>query len=301
VPAALRVIRAGASPEDLELLFEDSALGVVASCLRSTVVARPLHRLAIADFSQIEARVLAWLAGQQDTLDTFRHGEDIYLATAKRLGSDSRTLGKLCVLALGYGMGPEKFRATALTYGVTLDENEAADAVRTWREVNHHIVTFWWASHRALLRVLRAGPGAAETVGYVTFIHRPGALLAKLPSGRHLVYRHPRIDVNEHGYDEITYMGSLGGNWTRLRAWAGKTAENVTQAVARDVMVEAMLGLRGLPLIATIHDELIAEVAEDEAERTLDCMLTTMRRTPAWAAGLPVDAAGFVVRRYQKG
>jgi DNA polymerase len=140
-----------------------------------------------------------------------------------------------------------------------------------------------------------------ERVGCITFIQQPRAILARLPSGRHLVYRHPKIELNDRGYLEFTYMGSLGGGWVRLRAWPGKVVENLTQAVARDVMVEAMLGLQDLPLIATIHDELIAEVAEDEADRTLDCMLTTMRRTPAWAAGLPVDAAGFVVRRYQKG
>jgi DNA polymerase bacteriophage-type len=301
VPAALRAIRAGATPEDLEMLFEDSALGVVASCLRSTIMAGPLQRLAIADFSQIEARVLAWLAGQQDALDVFRQGKDIYIETARAIGSDNRTLGKVLTLACGFAMGHLKFQATALTYGLVLSEDEAETAVRAWREINHHIVTLWWASHRACLRILRAGPGAAERVGYVTFMYRPGALLARLPSGRHLVYRHPRIEINEHGYEEITYMGSLGGNWTRLRAWAGRTVENITQAVARDVMVEAMLKLKDLPLIATIHDELIAEVDEDEADQTLARMLAAMRITPAWASGLPVDAAGFVVKRYQKG
>jgi len=301
VPAALRVIRAGASPEDLELLFEDSALGVVASCLRSTIVARPLHRLAIADFSQIEARVLAWLAGQQDTLDVFARGDDIYIATANAIGSRNRLLGKVLTLACGFGMGHEKFRATALTYGLVLGEDEAERAVTAWRQLNHRIVNFWWKSHEALLRALHGRPGTMERVGCVTFIQQSRAILARLPSGRHLVYRHPKIELNDRGYLEFTYMGSLGGGWVRLRAWPGKVVENLTQAVARDVMVEAMLGLQDLPLIATIHDELIAEVAQDEADRTLDCMLTTMRRTPAWAAGLPVDAAGFVVRRYQKG
>ena len=96
-------------------------------------------------------------------------------------------------------------------------------------------------------------------------------------------------------------MGSLGGGWIRLRAWPGKTVENITQAVARDVMVEAMLQLKDLPLIATIHDELIAELHQDEADRTLERMLQTMRLTPSWASGLTIDAAGFIVRRYQKG
>lgn len=301
VPAALKIIRAGAGPADLEMLFEDSALGVVASCLRSTIVARPDHRLVIADFSQIEARVLAWLAGQQDALDVFRAGKDIYVETARKIGSPNRQLGKVLTLACGFGMGHQRFRETALGYGVSLDEDEAAEAVSAWREVNHHIVTFWWEGHRALMRVLRAGPGAAERVCFCTFIHKPGVLLIKLPSSRHLVYRHPRIEVNDKGFDEFTYMGSLDGGWVLLRAWPGKIAEHVTQAVARDVMAEAMIQLNALPLIATIHDELIAEVSASQADRVLDRMLTTMRRPVPWAPGLPVDAAGFTVRRYQKG
>jgi DNA polymerase len=301
VPAALRLVRAGICPEDLDLLFEDSALGVVASCLRSTIIAGPLHRLAIADLSQIEARVLAWLAGQDDSLDVFRRGDDIYVATAAGIGSSNRQLGKVLVLACGFGMGHERFRETALGYDVVLSADEAHDAVSSWRAVNHRIVTFWWETHRALMRCVQAGPGAVERSGYVEISHRPGAVLIRLPSGRHLVYRHPRIEQNGFGYDEFTYMGSLGGGWIRLRAWPGRTAENITQAVARDVLAEAMLRLQDLPLIATVHDELIAEVAEDVAGPTLDRMLAAMRRTPAWAPGLPVDAAGFITRRYQKG
>lgn len=301
VPAAIRAIRAGAPPDDLAMLFEDSALGVVASCMRSTIMAAPLHRLVVADLSQIEARVLAWLAGQHDALAVFARNEDIYTATANAIGSTNRQLGKVLVLAAGFGMGAERFQQTALAYDVVLTETEAQVAVMAWRALNSHIVTLWWEGHRTLMRVLRAGPSTAERLGFLTFIHRPRALLIKLPSGRHLVYRHPRIEQNDKGFDEFTYLGSLGGNWLRLRSWPGKVAENVTQAVARDVMVEAMLVLKQQPLIATIHDELIAEVPETDAEPTLDLMLKVMRRTPVWAPGLPINAAGFVVRRYQKG
>jgi DNA polymerase len=303
VGAALRVIRAGASAPDLDMLFEDSAIGVVASCLRSTILAPFGFKLVVADLAQIEARVLAWLAGQMDALAVFRARQDIYTATANAIGSTNRQLGKVLVLACGFGMGHVRFQQTALTYGVVLDEWEALSAVTAWRSLNSHIVTFWWDSHRALLRVMRAGPGAAEKLGFVTFIRGNRVLLIRLPSGRHLVYRHPKIEQNEQGFDEFTYLGSLGGNWVRLRAWPGKLAENITQAVARDVMVEAMLVLaRGkVPLIATIHDELIAEVSVDQADDTLDGMLLVMRQTPGWAKGLPVDAAGFIVQRYQKG
>jgi DNA polymerase len=295
------MIEAGAGPGDLDLLFEDSALGVVASCLRSTIIAKAGCMLPIADFSQIEARVLAWLAGQRDALDVFARGEDIYTATAKAIGSPSRQLGKVLVLACGFGMGPDRFMQTALSYGIVLDVVEAINAVMSWRAVNHHIVTFWWEAHRALMRVMRAGPGAQEQVGFCTIIHKQGMILVELPSGRHLVYRHPRIETNDQGWGEFTYLGSLGGNWTRLRAWPGKLVENITQAVARDVMVEAMIRLTGVPLIATIHDELIAETPEDAADATLDRMLGAMRVPPPWALSLPVNAAGFVVRRYQKG
>lgn len=301
VGAALRVIRSGAPAPDLDLLFEDSALGVIASCLRSTITAPVGRKLVVADFAQIEARVLAWLAGQHDMLAVFARGEDVYSATAHGIGSPVRQLGKVLILAAGYGMGHVRFRETALSYDLELSEDEALAAVTAWRALNQHIVTLWWDSHRALMRVLRAGPGAAEALGFVTFIHRRGALLIRLPSGRHLVYRHPRIDQNGKGFDEFTYLGSLGGNWIRLRAWPGKTVENITQAVARDVMAESMLTLVDTPLIATIHDELIAEVPEDAAERTLDRMLEVMRRTPVWAKGLPMNAAGFIVQRYQKG
>jgi DNA polymerase len=198
-------------------------------------------------------------------------------------------------------MGATRFQQTALSYGVELNALEAESAVTLWRQLNTNIVTLWWDAHRVLMRVLRNGHGSSEQLGFLTFIHRRRRLLIRLPSGRHLVYREPRIEQNDKGFDEFTYMGSLGGNWIRLRAWPGKTIENIVQAVARDVMVEAMLVLAGQPLIATIHDELIAEVLETDAEPTLDLMLKVMRRTPGWAPGLPINAAGFIVRRYQKG
>jgi len=301
VPGAIALVANGATPDDLDMLFEDSALGVIASCLRSTISAGPLHRLAIADFSQIEARVLAWLAGQEDALDVFRTGKDIYTETANAIGSKSRQLGKVLVLACGFGMGHERFRETALGYGLTLDPAEAAAAVTAWRGLNSRVVHMWWETHKALLRCLRRGPGAVDSFGKITFLYKGAALLARLPSGRHLVYRRPRIELNDNGYEEFVYKGSLGGNWTWLRCWPGKIVENVTQAVARDVMAEAMLQLRNLPLIATVHDELIAEVPRDDADQVLDRMLTVMRQTPSWAPGLPVDANGFVVSRYMKG
>ncbi len=301
VGMALRLIRAGAPPEDLNLLFEDSAMGVVASCLRSCIIARPGRKLVVVDLSQIEARVLAWLAGQQDALAVFRRGDDIYIATARAIGSLSRQLGKVLVLACGFGMGPFRFQQTALQFDLVLSLDEAEAAVGAWRHLNHRIVNFWWDCYRALLRVTRSTPGTTERVGPITFIRRADALLIRLPSGRHLVYRRPRVENDGLNLDQFTYMGTLGGNWIRLRAWPGKIVENITQAVARDVLVEAMLDLWDEYIIATIHDELIVEVVAPLADAVLDRMLLVMRRTPAWSPGLPVDAAGFVVQRYHKG
>lgn len=301
VPAAITAIQQGASTADLDLLFEDSPMGVVASCMRSTIIAQPGYRLVVVDFSQIEARVLAWLAGEQASLDTFACGEDIYVATAARVGSSNRQLGKVLVLACGYGMGAAKFQATAASYGIELDILEADMLVHAWRAANQRIVDFWWNCNRALLRVARGG--RPERVGHVTFIRRMGMVLIRLPSGRHLVYRWPRIEPNpDNGHDEFTYMGSLGGAWTRLRAWPGKTVENITQAVARDVMAEAMISLHKekIPLIATVHDELIAEVHGPDADSIYNRMRLEMARTPVWASGLPMAAEGFIARRYQK-
>jgi DNA polymerase len=306
VNAALKTIMAGGTVDDLDLLFEDSPLGVIASCLRSTIIARPGHKLVVMDFGQIEARVLAWLANEIASLEVFADPtKDIYVETARRVGSSSRQLGKVLVLACGYGMGAERFQQTAAGYGLALSLWDCADLVQAWREANASIVDFWWHGARTLTRITPAPVGTRATVtrrGNVSFLRARNAVLARLPCGRHLVYRWPHVETNGRGYPEFTYMGSFGGAWVRQRSWPGKIAENITQAVARDVMAEAMITLHqmDIPLIATVHDELIAEVAEDEAEDVYTLMKTVMCTTPAWAPGLPLTADGFIAQRYQK-
>lgn len=303
VGAAVELIERGATPEDLDLLFEDSTMGVLASCLRATIEAPPGHTLVAVDLSQIEARVLAWLADQRDVLEVFARGEDVYSYTARRLGSPSRQLGKVLVLACGFGMGPARFRLTAAAYGLDLTDAQAEDAVTGWRDLNRQIVNYWWEAHKVAMRVTRGRDGTLERWGRVTFIRRRGALLARLPSGRHLVYRDPRVIPNpDHGHLEMTYMGIDKGAWMRLRTWPGKLTENLVQAIARDVLADAMVTMdRGAaPLIATVHDELVAETPTPKAPAALAWMLAVMRRPVPWAPGLPVDAAGFVGQRYRK-
>jgi DNA polymerase len=278
-------------------------MGVVASLMRSTIMARPGHKLVVVDLSQIEARVLAWLAGQMDVLAVFAAGEDIYVATARKVNSNSRQLGKVLVLACGFGMGPLRFQETAAGFGLVLGLSECVDLVAAWRETNKRIVDFWWATHRVLMRITRHG--GRERVGRIVFARHPRMLTVRLPSGRHLVYRHPRIDPNpDNGHEEFTYMGSAGGGsgWTRLRSWPGKLVENIVQATARDVMADAMIELdaQGIPLTATVHDELIADVLDADADATYAEMQRVMASTPFWAQGLPMGAAGFVATRYQK-
>jgi DNA polymerase len=303
VAIAVDLIERGAPPEDLDLLFEDSVMGILASCLRATIAAAPGRTLVAVDLSQIEARVLAWLADQRDVLEVFARGEDVYSYTAQRLGSPSRQLGKVLVLACGFGMGPARFLLTAAAYGLVLTPAQAEDAVMGWRDLNRQIVNYWWEAHKTAMRVVQARAGTMERWGRVTFIRRPRALLARLPSGRHLVYRDPRVIPNpDHGHLEMTYMGIDKGAWMRLRTWPGKLCENSVQAVARDVLADAMVTMdrAGVPLIATVHDELVAEVPTPKAPAALAWMLGVMRRPVPWAPGLPVDAAGFVGQRYRK-
>jgi DNA polymerase bacteriophage-type len=305
VPAALTTIMCPhTTPADLETLFEDSAMGIIASCLRSTIVARPGHKLVIIDLSQIEARVLAWLAGERASLDCFRRGDDIYTETARRVGSASRQLGKVLVLACGFGMGAVKFQATAAGYGVALDLMECERLVALWRESNPAIVSYWWECERAMHRACESAPGTVvQARGGVAFIRQSKAVLIQLPSGRHLVYRQPSIQWNpDNRKNQFTYMGSGGGGWMLQRAWPGKIVENIVQAVARDVLAEHMIELHrlGVPLIATVHDELVAEVPEAMADHTFSTMQLVMSGAPAWGWTMPMGAAGFIADRYHK-
>jgi DNA polymerase len=303
IPAAIEIINAAGTVDDLAQLFDDSAMGVIASCLRATIQAPPEHKLVVVDFASIEARVLAWLADERAALDIFARGQDIYTETARQVGSTVRQLGKIIVLALGFGMGPQRFRETAAAWGIDLEENYCVDLVRLWREANPSIVNFWWDCSRAMERATEGSPGFVSRVGCVHFIRRRDAILVRLPAGRHLIYHHPKLEWNEERRrDQFTYMGTFSGTWAKLRAWPGKLVENITQAVARDVLVEAMLDLQQhrLKLVGCVHDELIAEAPASSAERVYDLMQAAMQKTPLWAPGLPLAAAGFIAQRYRK-
>lgn len=308
VDAAVAAIMQGATDDDLELLFSASTMGVLASCLRATIAAGPGKVLVSADLSQIEARVVAWLAGQLGILQVFASGQDPYVYTANQIGSNDRQLGKVMVLALGFGMGVAKFIETAKTYGIRLGFQEAEQIVNAWRAANQHIVQFWWDCDRAARQIALATQDMAITVNTLTFRRRGGSMIIELPSGRPLVYRGIRLipSTSRPGQYDIAYYGlnQYTNRWELIRTYGGKVVENVTQAVARDVMADGLLDIDdyGLAdLVLTVHDEAIAETEEARGQIVLDAMLACLTRKRAWTGGLPVDAAGWIGPRYKKG
>lgn len=298
---------------DLEILRElfGSPLDVISSCLRGAFKAPQGQKFVVCDFSGIEARVLAWLAGHTRALDVFRRGEDIYLATAKSIGSNNRQLGKVLVLACGYGMGPGRFMETANAppYLLGLTARQAEDAVYAYRDANPEIVVYWRASEDAFRRVLTTDAPAINgppMVFYRRAKHKglKGALLIELPSGRSLVYRGAQLGQGRFGTDRIIYEGNdFNHNWGWIETYGGKIVENITQAVARDLLAHALLDLSDThddELLATVHDEIIGLANDEDAQPLYDDMRVVMQTAPPWAKGLPLAAAGFIAERYGK-
>jgi DNA polymerase len=298
-------------------LVHGEPMDVVSQCLRGSYIPADGHAFAVCDYSAIEARVVAWLAGQEDVLNVFRSGQDIYVVAAAGVGSGSRMLGKVIILACGYGMGWRRFQATAAAFGIVLTEEGAKDAVYGWRENNDCIKGLWYEvdsvvrivlSEHVVDRWMPAGPKLAFRMGRDgTPFH--GAMLMRLPSGRPIVYRNASIDTiinDEDGASDeeevIRYDGlDFSKKWSRVRTWGGKLVENATQAMARDLLADAMLRLDDCDdLDVTVHDELIAEPLIERAQARLQQMKRVMSTPPDWAHGLPLAAEGAVMMRYGK-
>jgi DNA polymerase bacteriophage-type len=286
-----------------------SVLSTVSTLLRPCFTAGTGMALVSVDFSQVEARVVAWLAQQEDILEVFKRGEDVYTYAADKIGSSSRQLGKIVTLALGFGMGWEKFVATAWAppYFIDLDPQEARQIVNDWRAANHHIVALWYECEDAVRGVIgnnqqhrwfnvgKLGFRMAKGDGLMA-----GAMLMRLPSGRHLVYRDARIEDGS-----VTYSGlnQYTRAWTDIRTYGGKLVENAVQATARDLMADLMVEIdEHWPgsLVASIHDEAVMEVEAERAKTALWEVLQRLRLGPEWAIGLPLDGEGYVGSRYGK-
>ena len=281
---------------------------ILSQLIRTMLIPKDGCEFIVADFSAIEARVLAWLAGEQWRLEAFQRGEDIYCASASQMfgvpvvkhgiNGELRQKGKVAELACGYGGGAGALISMgALDMG--LKEDELPDIISSWRDANPEIVKFWYAVEKAAIETVK--DHTDRTVGRIGFQFSANTLWIVLPSGRRLAYIKPKLQPNRFGRMALTFEG-LGANnkWTRGETYSGKLTENITQATARDLLAEAMrrMELAGLGIVGHVHDEVILEVPK--GQYTVDDVCNIMNRNPAWADGLPLSSAGYTGNYYFK-
>ena len=279
---------------------------ILSQLIRTMLIPKPGCEFIIADFSAIEARVLAWLAGEEWVLDSFRRGEDLYCATASQMfgvpvekhgrNAELRQKGKISVLACGYsGSVGALISMGALDMG--LKENELQDIIDSWRIANPHIVQFWYAVEKAAVDTIK--DHQERTVGKIGFQYYANTLWIVLPSGRKLAYIKPKLQPNRFGRMAVTFEGLNAGNkWVRSETYSGRLVENITQSTARDLLAEAMMRmeLAGLEIVAHVHDEVIIESPVGSV--TVEEVCSIMNENPAWAEGLPLSSAGYVGEKF---
>lgn len=297
------LVRAGGF-DALEMLYEDVP-DTLSQLIRTAFVPQENRKFIVADFSAIEARVIAWLAGEKWRQDVFAEGKDIYCASASQMfgvpvekhgiNGHLRQKGKIAELALGYGGSVGALKAMgALEMG--LQEDELPALVSAWRQANPKIVQFWWAVDRAVMDAV-SKKTTTKTHGIV-FSARSGMLFITLPSGRQLAYVKPKIGENKFGGSCITYEG-VGGTkkWERLESYGPKFVENIVQATSRDILCYAMQTLRYCSIVMHIHDEVVIEA---DRRMSLQAVCDQMGRTPPWANGLQLRADGYETDFYKK-
>jgi len=299
-------------------------MSVFSDMLRAMICAAPGHDLIAADYSNIEGRVLAWLAGEQWKVEAFRafdegRGDDIYKLAygrafgipAKEVTKDQRQIGKVLELSMGYGGGVGAFQAMARNYGVVVDDKRADELKTAWREAHPNIKAFWYALEDAAIDAVR-NPGTVQKAGKILFRMAGSFLWCRLPSGRSLCYPYPTIkdkkvpwkdaDGNDVFKPALHFMGvdPLTKQWTEQNTYGGSLAENVTQAVARDILANGMRSVEaaGYRVTLHVHDEIVAEVPEGFG--TVAAFESLMCALPPWAEGLPVVAEGWRGTRYRK-
>lgn len=293
---------------DLVDLLYDSTPGVLSELIRTAFIPKPGCRFIVADFSAIEARVLAWFSGEQWRIDTFEQGGDIYCASATQMfgvpvvkhgvNGHLRQKGKIAELALGYGGSVGALTSMgALEMG--MEEEELQLLVNQWRGSNPHITKFWWDVDAAAVKAVRKK--TSVSYGNLCFSYRSGILFVTLPSGRNLSYIKPRMTMNRFGRESLSYEGvGESKKWMRIETYGPKLVENIVQATARDLLALAMLRLRdaGFEIVMHIHDEAVLEVPEGVS--SVDEVCQMMAIAPDWAAGLPLRADGYECAFYKK-
>jgi len=303
---ARRLLKEG-EYETLELLF-DSVPGVLSELIRTAFIPSVDHRFIVADFSAIEARIIAWLAGEKWRLDVFAGHGKIYEASAAQMfkvpieeitkTSQLRQKGKISELALGYGGSVGALTAMgALDMGVA--EDELKPLVAAWRAANPNITRFWWDVDKGALKAVR--DKMPQAVGKIKFYVESGILFISLPSGRKLSYIKPKIELNKFGREGVTYEGiGEGKQWCRIDTYGPKLVENIVQATARDCLAEAMLSIdqAGYKIVMHVHDEVVIEAPTGFG--SLDEVCRIMGQPLSWAEGLALRADGFETGFYRK-
>ena len=290
--------------ESLSMLYNDVP-DTLSQLVRTAFVPPEGKLFYVADFSAIEARVIAWFAGEKWRSEVFRKGGDIYCASASQMfkvpvekhgvNGHLRQKGKIAELALGYGGGTGALTAMgALEMG--LKEEELQPLVNAWRNANPNIVKFWWAVDNAVMEAVSKRT-TTKTHG-LTFSFKSGMLFITLPSGRKLAYVKPRIGMNQFSGESITYEGiGAAKKWERLESYGPKFVENIVQGTARDILCYAMKTLRHCSIVMHIHDEVVIEA---DPRVSLDALCEQMGRTPPWAEGLILTASGYTSSYYKK-
>ena len=300
---ARAVIRSG--DYDTARMLYDSVPDVLSELIRTAFIPYEGSKFIVADFSAIEARVIAWLAGEQWRLDVFEHGGDIYCASASQMfrmpvekngvNGHLRQKGKIAELALGYGGSVGALKAMgALEMG--LAEDELKPLVDAWRASNPNIVQLWWDVDKAVKTCVMQR--IQTEVQGIRFIYESGFLFIILPSGRRLAYVKPRIGENRFGGEAVTYEGVRSTKkWERIESYGPKFVENIVQAISRDILCFAMQTLRCCSIVGHVHDEIIIEA---DPRMSLEAVCEQMGRTPPWASGLDLRADGFTTDFYKK-
>ena len=293
--------------EMLDALY-GSVPSTLSELIRTAFIPKDGCRFIVADFSAIEARVLAWLAGEDWVLDEFRGKGKIYEATASRMfhipqetiikghpNYEYRQKGKQATLSCGYGGGVGALKAM----GAKMPEEEMQPLVDAWRAANPNIVAFWNAMDRAARKVIHSK--TSVRVGKVTLYWQDDKMLIRLPSGRNLCYQSPHFTMNRFGSDAIGYYApNAAGQMVEQETFGGKLAENATQAIARDILAHAMVNLDAAryPIVFHVHDEAVIEMPNGEGSMEDACAV--MGQPPAWASDLPLRADGYECAYYRK-
>lgn len=286
----------------------DSVLEVLSELIRTAFVPRDGYKFIVSDFSAIEARVLAWEAGEDWRLEAFLEGKDIYCASASQMfhvpvvkhgiNGELRQKGKVAELACGYG-GSSGALISMGALQMGLKEEELPEIIDSWREANPKIVQYWWDVEKAATQAFKTGK--RQEIGKLAFEFYSGTLWMLLPSGRKLAYLKPRLQPNRFGRMSLTYEG-VGQNhkWARQETYSGRLVENATQAIARDILAEAMARMEGygLNIVGHVHDEVIIEAPKDQY--TVEEVCKLMSVNPEWCKDLPLNAAGYKGSYYFK-